>query len=75
MPVTGSRRWIRSLGLDIEKPWKAWHSGTGLSLRWKLAYASMGQNSQEHLSNVCKLFGGQLKLLCIVGLYLSGCRS
>ena len=31
VPVTGSRRWIRSLGLDIEKPWKSWHSGTGLT--------------------------------------------
>lgn len=30
VPVTGTRRWIRKLGLNIEKPWKSWHSGTGI---------------------------------------------
>lgn len=29
VPVTGTRRWIRQLGLEIEKPWRAWRSSTG----------------------------------------------
>ena len=75
VPVTGSRRWIRSLGLDIEKPWKAWHSGTGpllshstKSFSWD-CLMSLAKPCQYYLSLLLHFHLQAIAIVCLTLLF------
>lgn len=39
VPVTGTRQWIESLKLSVEKPWRRWKSSTGQVGGWTEDYS------------------------------------
>ena len=39
VPIIGTRRWIRSLDLEVEEKWRAWRSSTGQVAGWTVKYA------------------------------------
>ncbi|KIY96627.1 hypothetical protein MNEG_11336 [Monoraphidium neglectum] len=41
VPVLGSRRWIKSLGLPVDTPWRAWQSQTGQIGGWRVDYEGL----------------------------------
>lgn len=38
VPVIGTRKWVRDLGLGVEESWRAWRSGTGQVGGWTVRY-------------------------------------
>lgn len=38
VPVIGTRKWVRDLGLGVEEPWRAWRSTTGQVGGWTVRY-------------------------------------
>ncbi|KAL4520091.1 hypothetical protein Ndes2526B_g01364 [Nannochloris sp. 'desiccata'] len=39
VPIIGTRRWIRKLGLEVEEKWRAWRSATGQVAGWMVKYS------------------------------------
>jgi len=39
VPIIGTRKWIRDLGLEVEEEWRAWRSATGQVAGWTVKYA------------------------------------
>lgn len=39
VPIIGTRRWIRKLGLEVEEKWRAWRSASGQVVGWTVKYA------------------------------------